>query len=195
MSVFVTGMWNKIPVDAKSINTTSNSSVWSKDLSPFLLGPIEMYDSIVSKNFENCWQYAKVYPGFTDEKGNPNSGYWSWAKNGWNDQRAHRYPMGRGAIPLYSYWNGEKLSYIQARKKIYIPLYYRAVVKTKSFLLLQDSFLDGQDLYLRDYDGYDHKKLGMSYEEVIHLESRKMGHAFILAMMLEKSSTLMKLVK
>jgi len=44
----------------------------------------------------------------------------------------------------------------------------------------------GEDLYLLDFDGYDHKELDMSYDDVINCEKRKMGHAFVLAMLLEK---------
>jgi len=43
----------------------------------------------------------------------------------------------------------------------------------------------GQDLYLRDFDGYNHKELGMTYDNVVHCKERKMGHAFVLAMVLE----------
>jgi hypothetical protein len=35
--------------------------------------------------------------------------------------------MGRGAKPEYSLWDGERLDYIEARKRIYAPLYARAV--------------------------------------------------------------------
>lgn len=39
---------------------------------------------------------------------------------------------------------------------------------------------------MHSFDAYNHKELGMSYSDVMNLESRKMGHAFVLAMMLEK---------
>lgn len=35
------------------------------------------------------------------------------------------------------------------------------------------------------FDGYNNKALGMSYDEVINCESRKMGHGFVLAMLLD----------
>ena len=40
------------------------------------------------------------------------------------------------------------------------------------------------DLVLRDFDAYDHHALVMTYADVVHCTSRKMGHAFVLAMML-----------
>jgi hypothetical protein len=94
--------------------------------------------------------------------------------------------MGRGAIPLWSYWNGYRLGYIDARKHIYIPLYAQAVKSSEAFKRLKQEYDNAEDdIYLQDFDGYDHKKLGMSYSDVINLETRKMGHAFILGMLLE----------
>jgi hypothetical protein len=45
--------------------------------------------------------------------------------------------QGRGAKPLYSLWDGEKLGYIDARKRIYAPLYASAVVHADAFLELE----------------------------------------------------------
>ncbi len=100
------------------INTTSRSTTWSKGLSPFFCGPCDLYDIYNSKNVENAWQYAKVYAQHVDADQNPTESYFLWAQGGWNKKIADRYPMGKGAKPLYSYWNGEKLPYIDARKKI-----------------------------------------------------------------------------
>lgn len=94
--------------------------------------------------------------------------------------------MGRGAIPKYSFWSGKKLSYIEARKEIYIPLYAQAVVKTPAYRELERSTLNGSQITLFDFDGYDYRKLGMSLLDVLNCENRKMGHAFVLAMLLEK---------
>lgn len=41
------------------------------------------------------------------------------------------------------------------------------------------------ELWLWDFDAYDHRALGMTYEDVINNPTKKCGHAFILAMMLE----------
>lgn len=168
-----------------SINTTSRSTNWSKGLSPFFLGPVDLYSGYTAKNVENAWQFSKVYPEYADEEGFPSSNYIEWAKKGWDDDLAHRYPAGKGRIPLYSWWDGEKLGYIEARKKIYAPLYSKAVEKTEAFKMLKDIYKSRENIWLWDFDGYDHHKLGMSYEEVINCTTRKMGHAFVLAMMLE----------
>ena len=45
--------------------------------------------------------------------------------------------MGKGKIPLYSWWKGQKLDYINARKQIYVPLYSQ-VADTHTFLRLNN---------------------------------------------------------
>jgi len=173
------------------IDTTSHSNNFSKGLSPFFLGPCNLYDGYTARNVENAWQYSKVYARFLDTEDNPTEEYFKWAREGWSKRYAVRYPMGRGVKPAYSWWAGEKLTYIEARKKVYIPLYAEAVQKHPSFAKLKEMYetdveILGEDLYLLDFDGYDHKELDMSYDDVINCEKRKMGHAFVLAMLLEK---------
>ena len=169
-----------------TFNTTSNSTNWSKGLSPFFLGPCELYDNYKALNVENAWQYSKLYNEFADENNNPTQDYFNWAQMGWSKKYADRYPMGKGRIPICSIWNGEKLDYIESRKKIYVPLYAKAVVKTQTFLVLQDEYEENKNITLWDYDGYDYAKKGMTLEQVLNEPNLKMGHAFVLAMLLEE---------
>jgi hypothetical protein len=136
-------------------------------------------------NVENAWQFAKVYPRYVDKNENPTEEYFDWARDGWSHRRAIRYPMGKGVIPLYSWWEGEKLSYVEARKRIYVPLYTKAVVQTRTFEKLKEIHEKNDEIWLWDFDGYDHVKLGMTLKEVLNDPTRKMGHAFVLAMILE----------
>jgi hypothetical protein len=156
-NIFVIGPRDPKPQYGVVINTTSRSNNWSKGLSPFFLGPCKLYDGNIAQNVENAWQYSKVYKQFTNEDGNPSETYFKWAKDGWSRTYANRYPMGRGAIPEYSYWNGK-------HKEIY---------KEK------------KEVFLWDFDGYNHKELKMDLKQVLNCEERKMGHAFVLAKMLE----------
>lgn len=183
--IYVIGPKDPIPNNSEVINTTSRSRTWSRGLSPFFLGHCALYGDYVSKTMENAWQYSKLYKIHSDSDENPTSEYFDWAACGWADRRAHRYPMGKGAKPLCSYWDGEKLSYIEARKRIYIPLYCRAVEKTSAFQTLK-LFAESsdEDIYLWDFDGYNHKEEGMVYDEVVNCENKKMGHAFVLYGML-----------
>jgi len=176
-------------LDPTYINTTSRSRIWSRGLSPFLLGPCPLYNGApckFSKNMENAWQFAKVYPEHIDDHGDPNQEYWNWAHQGWLTMRGIRYPKGKGAIPLYSYWNDEKLNYIEARKKIYIPLYKDAVLKSHAFQKLIEIYKKYGKITLWGFDGYDHHLEHKSLDDVINDEKRKMGHMFVLAMMLEE---------
>lgn len=177
----------KLPLGAIAVNTTSRGQDWEKQLSPFYLGPCDLYGGLVAKRMENAWQFSKVYPQHVDEDGDQTSAYWDWAMGGWLDDRAHRYPMGKGAVPLYSLWNDEKLTYVEARKKVYCPLYAAAVEKTTAYGVLQRMYESetarGGDLYLLDFDGYD--RGSKTYEQVLNDPNKKMGHAFVLAMMLD----------
>lgn len=168
-----------------TVSTVSKAGCWSSGLSPFLIGPCKLYRNYISRNMENGWQYAKVYKHHTKPSGAVHRSYWKWAKEGWNNLKAIRYPMGKGEKPEYSLWNGEHLSYVEARKAIYIPLYRDAVKKTDAFHRLQGIYEEADTLVLLDYDAYDHRKLNYNWHQVMHDETRKMGHAFVLAMMLE----------
>lgn len=180
MTVHVITPWAKTDLPAYSV--VSNSGEWAS-LSPFTLGPVPLYAGYYSQNMENGWQFSKVYPEYVNDR----VGYWGWAKNGWNDPRAHRYPMGKGAVPAYSLWCGDELGYIDARKRIYIPLYSHAVrfhAYSPLGMLRQKHKLYGE-IALRDYDSYDRVGLGYTWDDVVNDPSRKMGHGFVLAMMIE----------
>ena len=176
------------------INTCSNSNVeWQSDLSPFKLGPIDLYDGFQAMRHENAWQYSKVYKLHTDADGNPTDEYWKWATEGWSNQKAVRYPMGRGAKPEYAIWAGRKLGYVDARKQIYSPLYIKLVTETGAYEELQYMYKRAtaeKPLVFRDFDGYDHVKLGMSLTEVLNDPKRKMGHAFLLKMLITNDEAL-----
>jgi hypothetical protein len=67
--VLVVRMYDKVrDLPGFIVNTTSKAeNDWQRDLSPFHLGPCELYDGHVSKNMENAWQYSKVYKNHTGE--------------------------------------------------------------------------------------------------------------------------------
>lgn len=173
-------------VSGPIINTTSTSKEeWSKRLSPFHVGPVNLYNDMVAMNVENAWQFSKVYAQHTGPDGEPNEDYWQWAKRGWASYKPYRYPMGKGAIPEYSYWDGQHLTYVEARKAIYIPLYSDAVRRTHAFDRLIDEYNRMGFVTLFDFDGYDWSdKWGVPLDEVINNPDKKMGHAFVLAKLL-----------
>lgn len=174
------------PVGYRRIDVTSHAKDIFRTCSPFFAGPVGLYGDFVAKNVENGYQYAKVYSKFIGKDGNPTPGYFEWARQGWDDAVAHRRPLGY-IKPKYSWWDGEKLDYIQSREQIYIPLYSKAVVKTEGFKELQRLYAAGEHLCLLDYDAYDFQALGYTMDDIIHDPEHTLGHCFVLKFLLEGS--------
>lgn len=172
----------KIDNSVLFINTTSQNKAMSSFLSPFYLGPCDIPQfNLKACNVENAWQYSKVYESQVDEYNNPNSTYYEWAKKGFLNSYAQRYPMGKGKKPLYTFWNNQKLDYIQARKKVYIPLYVNAILNNlASVNFIMNMQKSNQDIILWDFDGYDHLKDNLSLNDVFNNPHKKAGHGFVL---------------
>lgn len=174
-----------IPNGYMEINCTS----WGKDkwsaLSPFVNRQISAYDGLISQNMENLWQYSKVYEQhvFMD---NILPEWFEWRNQGFAKTKADRYPMGKGKKPLFTYWNGNRLSYIEARKQVYFPKYEESVIDTDVFKDLLNLYMKGELLAIRDFDVYRFDLLGMTIEEVINNSNKKAGHGFVLYKMLNK---------
>lgn len=65
------------------IDTISNSGDF-RELSPFVLGPIDTYiPGKISRNFENLWQYSKVYQQHVDYAGVILPEWYKWRDVGW----------------------------------------------------------------------------------------------------------------
>jgi hypothetical protein len=173
------------------VSTVSKAEGWQSDLSPFKLGPCKLYRNknmadgyYWSENMENAWQYSKVYPGYALENSQPSKKWWLWAIAGWENPVAVRYPMGRGKVPLFSYWDGNLLSYVNARKVIYGPLYAEAVQKTKGWKELKKLYKSCKKLVLLDYDVRNTQLSKETMTQVLNNPDKKMGHAFVLKMLL-----------
>lgn len=169
------------------VNATSHSRDWSVGLSPFLCGPCHLYgegkQACFGINVENSWQFSKVYAEHNDN-GKPNKEWKRWSNEGFRKKHAERYPMGKGARPLYS-WDGSKpLTYVQARIDMYIPLYQQAVRGTEAFWMLH-KLAHKEPLMLWDFDGYCEPSA--SWAQIVTNDKKKMGHAFVLQMMLMMS--------
>lgn len=91
-------------------------------------------------------------------------------------------------IPLFSYYRGEKLSYVESRKKMYIPWYADLVVKTRAFKYLKERFRK-ISLIILDPDGQprDQKILEINEKtmrEKINDPKFVFGHGYVLACVL-----------
>lgn len=191
MNLLVIGPKDTAPAGFEIINTTSKDKKGlGGQLSPFYLGPVPIYDNIVAKNLENAWQFSKVYPEHFDKFNNLiKEDYFTWAIDGWSDSFAHRYPMGKGRKPLFSYWKSinpktnnveeYRWEYIDARINIYIPLYAKLIYKSNAFNKLKTMLKFQHKIALWDFDGYDFEKRGMTFKDVVYCEKYKCGHAFV----------------
>lgn len=173
-----------------TINTTSRSKMeWSRALSPFFLGPVRVPGNglTIAQNVENGWQYSKCYKDQWDEESQqPLADWYEWRNTGFDKKSADRYPKGKGVKPVCSWTSLDgKLGYIQARKRLYIPMYADCVVKTDAYQALKRIYKKYGEIYLWDFDAYDHHALGMSWQDVIECETKTMGHAFVLGMLLD----------
>jgi len=184
MTLYVLNFRDMLPETATVINTTSRSKTWSRNLSPMIVGPV-WANGILCQNVENAWQYSKVFPEHVDEYSNPTQEYYTWRNKGYESRWAQRYPMGKNKKPLCTWWDGQKLSYLDAKASVYIPLYVTSVLNTDAYKQLVHLYNSSQDLVLLDFDAYDHRSMGLSWEQVLANENKKFGHAFVLAMMLE----------
>lgn len=180
------------PDDPTFVNCTSHSKDWGRGLSPFINGPCKLYEGApceYAKNAENAWQYSKlfagVFPGHVGPDGNPTAEFFRWAKIGYLTERANRYPVGKGKKPIYAYWAGEKLGYVESRKKIYIPVYGNAVRKTEAFQKLLDVYRKYGDITLWDFDSHNLQPGTFDYWDLWNNPNIKVGHAYVLAMLLE----------
>ncbi len=174
------------------ITPVSKDDEWGS-LSPFHLGPCRTPDGVMFMNMENLWQYSKVYEDHLVNSndifhGEISRDWWEWHLKGSVSKQAHRYPMGKGAKPLFSKWGNLRLSYISARKQIYVPEYAQLVIHEKKFKTLLKEYKKGAKIVLRDYDTYDIQK---AYPDVrnpwltaIQNENAKFGHAFVIALAL-----------
>ena len=180
--IIVINKFEPVPAGVFEVDTTSAGPF--KDLSPFYLGPYSWTESNLSMQavrMENLWQYSKVYPQHVDTEGNILQSWFQWRDTGFKSTRANRYPMGKGAKPLCTRWMGQRLTYIEARKALYIPVYSELVLRTRSYAMLYEWVMKGtKHIALRDFDGYRHIDAGMTLKDVINNSAKSMGHAFII---------------
>jgi len=177
---------SKYPEDAIVIDCTSNSRSDGKWFSPFFLGKMPLYDGYVATSIENGYQFARLFPTYADENGDPLPAYWEWAQKGWQNPKPIKYPMGAWNKPLYHIWKGKRLNRLEAQKQIFVPAYVDLVQKTNAFdKLIHLHKNTTRDIILLDYEGYDHRFLEMDYDQVINHPDFPIGQGFVLLMMLE----------
>lgn len=175
-----------IPEDSIVIDVTSNSSTFGRGLSPFNVGPVDLYDGYWAYNVENGYQYAKLYSSHLNEKDEPTEAYWEWAKGGWQSRKPVKYPFGVWNECVCHWWKGKKLNRLEAQNEIFIPLYKEAVLKTEEFKLLKEIYENAnQEVVLVDYEGFDFRFLDIPLKDVYSHPDYPVGQGFVLIGLLE----------
>lgn len=187
-------------------------------LSPFFLGPVkDEKTGLEAKNIENFWQFQKVYhtvkkqnqkKTLNGEKNTiwshpeevhvkkendeyePNQEWFAWRKKGFENAYAVRRPTGpkKNGLPLYSYYDGKKLSYIESRMAIYIPFYKKLARETQVYKDILEMLKNGKNVMLIDLDGPNVKEYPygreMSFDLIKDLEKDpkiSYGHGYVCA--------------
>jgi len=185
----------------KNINCTSGGQgIWWQ-LSPMYLGPIMVSEwgwshatDYGEKTFgiemplqatclENLWQYSKCWSGEDDPATNqPEKVFFERRAKGWRQEKGQRH-VKKGAVTLYSLWGTEHLTYIEARRRIYFPIYSELVKKTEAYKKLEALLDDGTSIQLLEFDAYP---LGdKTWKECFEDASRSFGHGMVLACVLQ----------
>ncbi len=176
----------KYATDAIVIDTTSNSRTDGKWFSPFFLGPVACYDGYIATSIENSYQFAKLYSEYMDQNGDPLPSYWEWAQRGWSNPKPIKHPLGAWRTAPYHIWKGKRLSRVEAQNEIFVTAYVELVTKTKAFDRLKALFeRTKRDIILLAYEGYDHRYLDLSWDEVFNHPEFAIGQNAVLHAMLE----------
>ncbi len=162
------------------------------------LGPYVLKNSDGREIMENLYQFSKVYATVpksrqtysryqpdivvwdhpeevhTDAKGNPLPAYWKWREKGLKCAYPVHYPVGKAHAKncLYSLKEkgGPRLSYIEARKEIYLPKYAKLVHRQGQFTELQHRLKRGENLLIIEVDGPHQESLSY-YQETYKVDS------------------------
>lgn len=156
-----------------NVQRVGNVVVPSYEVSPYHLKDAE------GCLMECIWQSAKIFKTITaqhvvynnrvtwshpsevhvDDAGNVLPAYWAWRYKLLHNPYPVRYPNGYAGkkdclCVLWQNENGiyEKLSYIEARRKLYCPKYAELVMKTNAFSRLKELHDAGVNLQLTDVD-------------------------------------------
>lgn len=155
------------------INLTSRNPdrTFAEQVSPFYIGPVTGPDGASSDSLEVFWQVGKVFEHH-DDNGQPSEAYFKYRNDMYSKKQGEipkpimRHPyreFGYEADDMlyWAYWNGEKgeyerLSYLEARKKVYIPEYAKLVANSEAFKWMKSLVDQGEKIALLDFDGFNY---------------------------------------
>ena len=144
---------------------------FARQVSPFFVGPVTGPDGATAPNLEVFWQCGKVFPHH-DNGGQPNSDFFAYREKMYGKllgeipktQMRHPYrEFGYDADDMlyWALWNEQKgeydrPSYLEARKRVYVPNYARLVADSPAFKRIKTLVDRGEKTVLLDFDGFNY---------------------------------------
>ena len=158
----------RVIIDLTSRNRDKS---FARQVSPFYVGPVTGPDGASADSLEVFWQVGKVFPHH-DDNGKPGADYFAYrermysAKPGEIPKPVMRHPyreFGYEADDMlyWAFWNKEKkeyeqLTYLEARKKVYIPEYAKLVANSDALKWMKSLLEQGEKIALLDFDGFNY---------------------------------------
>ena len=196
----------RVIIDLTSRNRDKS---FARQVSPFYVGPVTGTDGATSDSLEVFWQVGKVFPHH-DNGGRPSEEYFSYrdkmysAKKGEIPKPVMRHPyreFGYEADDMlyWAWWNREtgeyeKLSYLEGRKKVYIPEYAKLIAGSGALKWMKSLLDEGKKIALLDFDGFNYyceEALKIRYRAYV-LKCRKEKRSIVVS---EKDFTSIKDMK
>lgn len=177
----VTGSTDPVLQNVLNINATSGSmnkinGIPAKQFSPMVLGPVDEKQifgigSLVAQNFENYFQYGKIFRelGHINERGELTPAWYNFRATGYAKVGGDRHPVGtKSNIVKFTDERGNRhfkyhtaissmyldnvCDYITSRRYIYAPMYGWLVVRTQAFQELKRMVDAGRNVQILDFD-------------------------------------------
>jgi hypothetical protein len=159
--------------DRVVINLTSRNPDrnFAEQVSPFYVGPVTGPAGATAPNLEVFWQVGKVFPHH-DDNGQPSSTYFEYRNDMYSKKQGeipkpimrhpyHEFGYEADDMLYWALWNPEKgeyerLSYLEARKRVYVPKYAKLVADSDAFKWMKSLLDQGKKIALLDFDGFNY---------------------------------------
>lgn len=160
-------------VDRVVINLTSRNPdrAFSRQVSPFFVGPVTGPDGASADSLEVFWQVGKVFPHH-DDGGKPSSSYFAYRDAMYGKRMGdiskpqmrhpyHEFGYEAEDMLYWAYWDEERgeyarLSYLEARKRVYVPEYAKLVADSDALKWMKSLLDEGKKIALLDFDGFNY---------------------------------------
>lgn len=198
---------NKIVLHGQTINLYELSPYYLKDENGYLFENLwqgsKIYRHVTQQHqiISNKLIWDHPEETHVDDDGTIFPAYWSWRQKLFSNPYAVRYPNGfkgkaqcLGLLMCFQHPTGEaegswkQLSYIEARKRFYVPMYAKLVQQTSAFSQLKQLLQQGFNFQIADIDvpnvaGGFIPTLEL-FQRYINDASISFGHVWTLSMLL-----------